>query len=93
MELNSFTEDIKNRGLQPGQQIISFGGAIPPARVVKALELPKDTEILCVVRVRLADSKPIGIQTSYVVFPDGGSITKEELEVEGSLNTLLQNEF
>lgn len=93
LEFNSFSEDIRKRGMEPGQRIISIESVKPPTKVSKILELPKETEILRIVRIRLANGNPIALQTSYIVFPDGGTITKEELESEGSLYVLLQNKF
>jgi GntR family transcriptional regulator len=93
LELTSFTEDMLKRGMEPGQLIISIGNMKPPAKVSKILEISPSTEVFRIERVRLANKKPIGLQTSYLVFPENGTITKEDLENEGSLYTILQNKF
>lgn len=94
LELTSFSEDMKKRGYEPGQKILNIGYAKAPLKILKQLELPEDTELLFhIERIRLADGNPIGLQTSYLVLPDGEAITCEELEQAGSLYALMQNKF
>ncbi len=94
LELTSFSEDMKQRGLTPGQQILTLDYVRAPAKVLQLLELPADKELLfCIVRIRLANDKPMGLQTSYLVLPEGGTITRDELEQNGSLYNLLQTKF
>src|SRR5512147_470516 len=53
-ELTSFSEDMKQRGLVPGQKILSIGYVKPPEKVCVHLELPKTCEeVLFVDRIRL----------------------------------------
>src|SRR5450759_5194801 len=40
-ELTSFTEDMKQRGLTPGQKILEIGYVQPPDKVCPHLELPE----------------------------------------------------
>jgi GntR family transcriptional regulator len=65
----------------------------PPERVARILELSQNDLALCVTRIRLANSHPIGLQTSYLVLPEGETITREELESAGSLYTVLKVKF
>lgn len=93
-ELTSFTEDMNRRGIVPGQKILQIGN-IPPSDKVRAhLELPKDCEeVLCIERLRLGDGVPMGLQTSYYHFPNGQTISREELEQYGSIYRILQEKF
>jgi len=93
-ELTSFTEDMKRRGLKPGQKILQIGYVDPPAKVRTQLELSEDCkEILRIERLRLGDGVPMGLQTSYYVLPEGQTITRAELEDVGSIYRILQEKF
>jgi GntR family transcriptional regulator len=93
-ELTSFSEDMKQRGLVPGQKILGIGYVQAPEKVRVHLELPEaGGQVLCIERLRLGDGVPIGLQTSYYVLPDGGTISREDLEEFGSVYLLLQEKF
>ncbi len=93
-ELTSFTEDMKQRGIVPGQKILSIGYVKPPENVCAHLELPKACrEVLCVDRIRLGNGAPMGLQTSYYNLPEGQSISREELEAAGSIYALLREKL
>jgi GntR family transcriptional regulator len=92
-KLTSFSEDMINRGWNPGQKILSIEHTRPPERIARILELPAQAEALCVVRIRYSNEHPMGLQTCYVVLPDGGTITRVELEKTGSLYEILKTKF
>lgn len=93
MELTSFSEDLIKRGIMPGQVILELSWMVPAAKVLQKLELAAGTEVLCVRRIRLGDSTPIGLQTSYLALNKTQMITREELESSGSLYRLLAEKF
>lgn len=93
LKLTSFSEDMINRGMEPGQKIISIGRTRPPERIAKSLELPDGAEVLTIVRIRFGNGKPIGLQTSHLALPEGETITCDELVNAGSLYALLQTKF
>ena len=89
-ELTSFTEDMRQRGLVPGQQILEIGYVEPPKNVRSRLELTGESQpVLRIERLRLGDGVPMGLQTSYYVLPEGQTITRQELEQYGSVYTIL----
>ncbi len=93
-ELTSFTEDMKRRGLEPGQKILEIGPVDPPENVRARLELsPETSQVLRIERLRLGDGVPMGLQTSYYNLPEGQIITREDLEETGSIYTLLQEKL
>lgn len=93
-ELTSFTEDMKRRGIVPGQKILTLGYAKPPENVRARLELPKGrAEVLCVDRIRLGNGSPMGLQTSYYNLPEGQTFSREELEAVGSIYALLREKL
>jgi GntR family transcriptional regulator len=92
-ELTSFSEDMINRGLKPGQIILEFGFTLPPPQVKKHLELPSGQQVLRIKRLRTGNDTPIGIQDSYLALQPGQEITREEIEKCGSIYTILQEKF
>jgi GntR family transcriptional regulator len=93
-DLTSFTEDMKQRGLVPGQKILEIGYVDPPEKVRQHLELPEGGgQVLRIERLRLGDNVPMGLQTSYYHLPDKQTITREELEEYGSIYRILQEKF
>lgn len=93
LKLTSFSEDMINRGMEPGQKIISIERTKTPERIAKNLELPESAEALTIVRIRLANGKPIGLQTSHLALSEDETITCDELVSAGSLYVLLQTKF
>jgi len=93
LDLTSFSEDLLRRGIQPGQIIRSLEWVIPNPKILQKLELPLSTKVLRIERIRLGDGTPIGLQTSYLALKQGQDITREELESQGSLYTILQEKL
>ncbi len=93
-ELTSFSEDMKQRGLTPGQKILEIGYVEPPEKVRQHLELPEgQNQVLRIERLRLGDGVPMGLQTSYYNLFAGQTITPEDLETYGSIYRILQEKF
>jgi len=93
-ELTSFTEDMMQRGILPGQKILEIHTVRPPKKVRAHLELPESCErVLCIERLRLGDGVPMGLQTSYYMLPEGQTISREMLEEYGSIYRILQDIF
>jgi GntR family transcriptional regulator len=93
-ELTSFSEDMKQRGLKPGQKVLEIGYVEPPENVRQHLELADgQNRVLCIERLRLGDNIPMGLQTSYYNLPDEQTITLEDLEGYGSIYKILQEKF
>lgn len=93
-ELTSFTQDMRVRGLVPGQIILELAYIEPSHKVRQQLELSSDAqEVLYLKRLRLADNRPIGIHTAYLPLDSSQPITIEEINQSGSLYSLLQDKF
>ncbi len=93
-ELTSFSEDMRRRGLEPGQKILDIAVMPAPADVRKHLDLGEQAyDVLRIERLRLGDGVPMGLQTSFIVLPQGQTMTREEIEQTGSIYRLLQEKF
>lgn len=93
-ELTSFSEDMKQRGIIPGQKILEIGYVQPSNKVRSHLELPeKCKQVFRIERLRLGDGIPMGLQTSYYILSEEQTISREELEEYGSIYQMLQEKF
>lgn len=93
-ELTSFSEDMKRRGITPGHKILDICQVIPPEDVCRHLELKDCSQpLLKIERLRLGDGAPMGLQTSYYLLPDSQTITRADLEAEGSIYVILQEKY
>ena len=65
--ITSFTEDMRQRGLEPGTNVL-FAGLLPaPDDVAKMLQIAPGEELARIERLRLANNKPMSIEESYLV--------------------------
>jgi len=94
LELTSFSEDMRNRGLNPGQRILEFGYVKPDIKTRQQLEIPDDEEkVLRIKRLRYGDEEPMGLQDSFLALDSTHTITREEIEDKGSIYVILQEKF
>jgi GntR family transcriptional regulator len=94
LELTSFSEDMRSRGLTPGQRILEFSMVKAQGPVARQLGLAEGVdEVLRIKRLRFGDETPIGLQDSYLRLPGGQTITREEIEEHGSIYAILQEKF
>lgn len=92
--LTSFTEDMRRRGMEPGQRILMVDCIQPSRRIRQALSLRSDIElVLRVERLRLGNDEPVGIHDVYLPLCDKDPITADELARSGSLYALLQAKY
>lgn len=93
-ELTSFSEDMKRRGITPGHRILEICMVPPPEDACRHLEMSDCAQpVLKVERLRLGDGAPMGLQTSYYLLPEGQTITRADLDLEGSIYVILQEKF
>jgi GntR family transcriptional regulator len=94
LELTSFSEDMRNRGLIPGQKILEFGYVEPNKETKRQLEISDEKKkVLRIKRLRLGDDEPIGLQDSFLCLDDKLDISREEIEKFGSIYAILQEKF
>jgi GntR family transcriptional regulator len=92
-ELTSFSEDLAQRGITPGQVIRSIQQVVPAEAILLRLELPPEHLVTRIDRIRLGNAVPIGLQTSYLALGPGQEITSADLEASGSLYLTLEEKF
>jgi GntR family transcriptional regulator len=91
LELTSFTEDMRKRGLKPGAMLLELGvtnGA--PEKIYRALGLSGADGLLRIHRLRTADEEPMCLETSYLPKDYVTWLLEEDLE-SGSLYRALES--
>jgi GntR family transcriptional regulator len=92
MRMSSFTEDMRQRGLEPGSRMLSFACDLPSKKIHQILKLKNNDMVYRIERLRLADNEPMALNLSYLpVFlcPD---LDKKDL-ASGSLYAMLENQY
>jgi GntR family transcriptional regulator len=63
----SFTEDMRQRGFQPGTRVLKMELITAPEEIAGRLRLPPNEELAHLQRLRLADGEPMSIEDSFLV--------------------------
>lgn len=63
----SFTEDMRQRKLEPGTQVLDFDLIPAPNVIAEALQIEPGEELAYLERLRLADGESISCEKSYLV--------------------------
>jgi GntR family transcriptional regulator len=91
LELTSFTEDMRNRGLKPGARLLERGLTDrAPENIYRKLELPVGEDLIRIHRLRTADEEPMCLETSYLPKTYVPWLLEEDLEA-GSLYHALES--
>ncbi|MDD5367951.1 MAG: GntR family transcriptional regulator [Anaerolineaceae bacterium] len=67
MRIVSFTEDMRQRGLQPGTQMLAAELEPASEEVAEKLEVQPGEEMVRLERLRLANGEPMSIEVAYLV--------------------------
>lgn len=86
--LASFSTEMKARGFTVTSNILNVGRLVPPTRVLNALNLSLESEVVMVRRLRFVNRKPFLISTSYL--PNQTSL---EDDFSGSLYEMLETKY
>jgi len=65
-QVQSFSEEMKARGLEPGAELLSMKTVRAAEEVAHALRLSEDERVIRLSRLRLASGSPMGIETSHL---------------------------
>lgn len=92
MHMNSFTEEMQQRGLEPGSRILVFSRECPSKKISQKLRINHNSMVYRVERLRLADGKPMAINLSFIPVYLCPDLEDEDLAT-GSLYALLENQY
>jgi len=91
--LYSFTEDMRELGLEPSSQVLEQEVVEADEEMAEILKLsPGDTRVNRLVRVRLANGEPILLERTFIPYYLCPDLTTEDLE-RGSLYSLLREKY
>lgn len=94
--LTGFSDDIRARGMKPSFTWIFRGNVIGTLQETMALGLPAQTEVVRLVRVRLADGTPIALERAVLpksILPDAMLVVHSLYETLASLNAMPNHGF
>lgn len=63
----SFTDDMRQRGCEPGTEVLFSGLIAAPEDIAARLDIEPGEELARIDRLRLADGEPMSIEQSYLV--------------------------
>ncbi|HEX6388370.1 MAG TPA: GntR family transcriptional regulator [Solirubrobacteraceae bacterium] len=92
MMLSSFSEDMRERGLEPGSRILACDVVLADAAVAGRLELADGTPVIRIHRVRTADDEPMAVEEAFLPAERFAGIERSDLE-HGSLFALLESRW
>ena len=92
MHLSSFSEEMRNRGLEPGSQVLSFVKELPSKRTQNILKLGPEQMMYHIERLRLADGGPMALNISFIPVYLCPDLSYEDI-ASGSLYALLENQY
>jgi len=92
LEIESFSDDMRKRGLVPGSNLIQFERITPNDEVREKLNLSEDEKIYFLNRLRLADNEPMAIEYCYLPEKFFNNIIKYNM-VNCSLYTIMKEEY
>lgn len=89
LQLMSFSEDMRERGLTPSSEVLSLRELGANAQLAQKLKLTPGAPLLELRRLRFADDEPMALETVYLVKSRVPAFEPERLKT-GSLYELLQ---
>ncbi|MCA0970910.1 phosphonate metabolism transcriptional regulator PhnF [Halobacillus litoralis] len=89
--MTSFTEDMKQRGMEASSRLIAFERQPATKEIAGKLALGEDADVFLVQRIRYADKKPMAVETTYLPASLLPELTEEI--VQGSLYEYVENEL
>ena len=91
LKISSFTDDMKQRGMEPKTINLDINFEVPPRRVREGLNLLQDEKVWTVRRLRFADNEPMGLHDLYI--PPDLKISSRDLQNTQSYYSLLLNQY
>jgi len=79
LKFYSFTEEMKKEGKEPSSRVLDFKVGHVDSKITSKLRSGQGEKVLIITRLRLADSKPMMLETSYLPHNMFPNITREEV--------------
>jgi GntR family transcriptional regulator len=92
IDISSFSDDMRARGLTPGSRTLELHTELAGARLGRILHVSPSEQILSVKRLRLADGDPMAIELLHTIASLVPGLTAQDLE-ENSFYDLLSDRY
>jgi GntR family transcriptional regulator len=79
-ELTSFTQDARQRGARPGSRVLRQEMCPASEAIAKRLQIPPQTLILLLERVRFVNGEPLALETVHLSFDGCEGLLEEDFE-------------
>lgn len=89
MQLTSFTEEMRRRGMSAASKVLSLVCETPPQKIARYLQIDSQTPAYKIERLRLANGEPMALHLSYVPCDLCPGLEQEDLSSD-SLYDLLE---
>lgn len=66
LDLTSYTQQMRERGVEPGARLLSLGLVAADPDVARRLGLRRGRRVVQLVRLRLADGEPMALETTFL---------------------------
>jgi GntR family transcriptional regulator len=90
--LTSFTEDMQARGYTPRSRVLTEEVLEADGELQSSLRVSEGQRVLHLVRLRMADDRPIALQASYISLAPCSGLEDEDFE-DQSLFAILRNKY
>ena len=88
VRLINFTQDMRNRGFEPGTKILFSGLIAAPADIAEKLQISPGEELARLERLRLADGEPMSVEESHLIHRYCPGVLQDDYTVESLRETL-----
>jgi GntR family transcriptional regulator len=92
IDISSFSDDMRARGLTPGSRTLELHTELAGARLGRILHVSPSEQILSVKRLRLADGDPMAVELLHTIASLVPGLTAQDLE-ENSFYELLSDRY
>jgi GntR family transcriptional regulator len=92
LEIESFSDDMRKRGLVPGSKVIFFEKIDPDEEIRSKLQLSPEDKVYLLNRLRLANDEPMAIEYCYLPEKYFPNLIKFNM-VQCSLYTIMKEEY
>jgi GntR family transcriptional regulator len=90
--LADFNEEMRQRGLEPGTRLLELGTLPADPDLAVRLGILPGEKVIQIVRLRLANGKPMAVETRFLSFQVCPQLLEENLEIQ-SIHKLLIEKF
>jgi GntR family transcriptional regulator len=86
-----FSDDMKNQAIKPWSEVLGVSIVCADAQLARRLKIDEGEEVIAINRLRLADGKPVCIESSHLRLARVGTISPRDVDGERSLYRLLRD--